>query len=525
MEQVLNYVIPYIHDVNDRKSISLVSYKLFELDCITRKHVIVHFHYALNPSHVRQRFPFIESLTLKGVPHKDFSQVLDINIAQWIVEISVKFKLLKALYIRGMVVSDEDIELLARTRDMMSKISLVSLKIFPRLLISDLGDAFNHAIKLKYFDAATFEENRDYSIFKFPMNISGLCIYDLPATSFMFLLPYVNQLRCANLEVIDTQDICGDTGLQVISLFCKKLRKLTYDFSNKAMECIGTHLKNLCDLRMSLIMEDGMDAPVDNGIGAMLMGCNKLRRLHISLCHGNLTDVGESDTGLLELSKGCPKLRKLKLKGCPFSERAIATFVFNIHSIRCFCVKIGYRILALTRLTVPFEVLTELKPYVTLAEKLHKLAVQLVADGSGVGSVKMTYTSSKAKDDFDTQLVRVIVANDIRINEERVILDRSSKKPLETIKVQIVNVESCFTIAVIESGEIKVEGRDDPNFIGSIINILGEENVNINSMSAGRTAQRKQAVMAIGVDEKPSKEALKKIDEISAVEEFVFLVL
>ncbi|GKG36002.1 hypothetical protein Tco_0443680, partial [Tanacetum coccineum] len=34
-----------------------------------------------------------------------------------------------------------------------------------------------------------------------------------------------------------------------------------------------------------------------------------------------------------------------------------------------------------------------------------------------------------------------------------------------------------------------------------------------------------QAVMAIGVDEKPSTEALKKIGEIPAVEEYVFLAL
>jgi D-3-phosphoglycerate dehydrogenase len=61
--------------------------------------------------------------------------------------------------------------------------------------------------------------------------------------------------------------------------------------------------------------------------------------------------------------------------------------------------------------------------------------------------------------------------------------------------------------------------------IGSVGNILGEENVNVNFMSVGRIAPRKQAVMIIGVDEEPSKEALKRIGEIPAVEEFVFLKL
>ncbi|GJV08006.1 D-3-phosphoglycerate dehydrogenase 1, chloroplastic-like protein [Tanacetum coccineum] len=227
---------------------------------------------------------------------------------------------------------------------------------------------------------------------------------------------------------------------------------------------------------------------------------------------------------------------------------------------------------------VPAEVLIELKPYVTLAEKLGRLAVQLVAGGSGVKTVKVTYASARAPDDLDTRLLRAMVTKGliepissvfvnlvnadftakqrgIHISEERIILDGSPEKPLETIQVQIANVESRFASAISESGEIKVEGKvkdgvphltkvgdfevdvslegnvilckqlDQPGMIGSVGSILGDENVNVSFMSVGRTAPRKQAVMAIGVDEKPSTEALKKIGEIPAVEEFVFLAL
>ncbi|KAL5698105.1 hypothetical protein ACHQM5_029184 [Ranunculus cassubicifolius] len=61
--------------------------------------------------------------------------------------------------------------------------------------------------------------------------------------------------------------------------------------------------------------------------------------------------------------------------------------------------------------------------------------------------------------------------------------------------------------------------------IGQVGTILAEANVNVSFMSVGRIAPRKQVVMAIGVDEKPSKETLKKIGEIPAIEEFVFLKL
>ncbi|PWA70732.1 hypothetical protein CTI12_AA279760 [Artemisia annua] len=138
------------------------------------------------------------------------------------------------------------------------------------------------------------------------------------------------------------------------NLDCLEVKLL--DISNEALECVGTHLKNLRVFCNWWGCEDGItDTSLDNGVRAMLMGCTKLERLDIDLCVGGLTDVGlgyvgmyghnlrslslwnvgESDVGLLELSKGCPKLRKLRLKGCPFSEQAVASFVFNNnHSLR-----------------------------------------------------------------------------------------------------------------------------------------------------------------------------------------------
>ncbi|EEF52345.1 D-3-phosphoglycerate dehydrogenase 3, chloroplastic [Ricinus communis] len=227
---------------------------------------------------------------------------------------------------------------------------------------------------------------------------------------------------------------------------------------------------------------------------------------------------------------------------------------------------------------VPAEVLSELAASVVLAEKLGRLAVQLVSGGSGVQSVKVTYASSRDPDDLDTRLLRAMIIkglvepiSDVSVNlvnsdftakqrgikiiEERIVLDGSLENPLEYIQVQIANVESKFGTAISESGEIKVEGRvkegkphltmvgsfgvdvslegslilcrqiDQPGMIGKVGSILGEENVNVSFMTVGRIAPRKQAVMTIGVDEEPNKEALKRIGEIPLVEEFVFLKL
>lgn len=217
-------------------------------------------------------------------------------------------------------------------------------------------------------------------------------------------------------------------------------------------------------------------------------------------------------------------------------------------------------------------------PFVALAEKLGRMAVQLVAGGSGVKTVKVTYASARAPDDLDTRLLRAMITKGLiepissvfvnlvnadftakqrglRISEERLLLDGSPESPLEFIQVQIANVESKFASAISDTGEIKVEGKvkdgvphltkvgsfevdvslegslilcrqiDQPGMIGKVGTILGEENVNVSFMSVGRTAPRKQAVMTIGVDDQPPTVALKKIGEIPAVEEFVYLKL
>ncbi|CAL9171927.1 unnamed protein product [Musa hybrid cultivar] len=228
---------------------------------------------------------------------------------------------------------------------------------------------------------------------------------------------------------------------------------------------------------------------------------------------------------------------------------------------------------------VPAEVvLSELAPYVILAEKLGRLAVQLVAGGSGIKGVKVVYTSARDPDDLDTRILRAMITKGIiepisnvfvnivnadytakqrglRISEERIYLDSSPEVPLDSIQVHLTHVESKFASALSDTGDITVEGRvkdgyphltlvgsfsvdvsleqyvilcrnvDKPGNIGRVGRILGEQNVNISFMSVGRIAPRKQAIMAIGVDEEPDKETLKKIGESPAIEEFVFLKL
>ncbi|PWA78679.1 coronatine insensitive 1 [Artemisia annua] len=120
-EEVLVLVMPYIHNGEDQTSVSLVSRRFYELDRITRKRVTVHAYYYLNPASLSERFPFLEALTLKGPPYifNDRGGYA-VRVTPWIEELELEDSCLnlKELDIRGLVVNDEDLKILAQTRGM-----------------------------------------------------------------------------------------------------------------------------------------------------------------------------------------------------------------------------------------------------------------------------------------------------------------------------------------------------------------------------------------------------------------------
>ncbi|GJU54815.1 hypothetical protein Tco_1228529 [Tanacetum coccineum] len=294
----------------------------------------------------------------------------------------------------------EDVALLVKNYSKSS----VSLMV-DTSYIDDLADAFSHAVKLEHFWFARYREDTEYSSFKFPSTIHSLRICDFREHSLPSLNALLNQLRelyftyldeedcqcffiqrCPNLEVLDTDDVCEDKGLQVIIQFCKKLRKLTFsysfgthvgliavaqgcrnleclqirltDISNEALECIGTNLKNLCAICLVVCKdEDDMERiqPLDNG--SLSLAC-----------------IGGSNEGIRVLSKGCPRLRKIRMQGCDFSEQAIANFLLNVHLLRL------------------------------------RLAGELVAGGRGLKSINVTYVYARAPNDLATRLLRDMVA-------------------------------------------------------------------------------------------------------------------
>ncbi|KAF5736597.1 RNI-like superfamily protein [Tripterygium wilfordii] len=319
----------------------------------------------------------------------------------------------------------EDLELIARNCPSLISVKISDCEILDLLrffraaagLQEFSGGSFSEQPEL--FD----EESNKYSVVSFPPKLLSLGLTYMGTIEMTIIFPFASVLkkldllcalldteghcllieRCPNLEVLETRNVIGDRGLEALAQNCKRLKRLRIergdddqgmedeegrvsqrglislaqgcpdleyiavyvsDITNASLECIGTYSKNLCDFRLVLLEREEIitDLPLDNGVRALLRGCEKLRRFALYLRPGGLTDVGlgyvgqysqnirwmllgfvgDSDAGLLAFSRGCFNLQKLEIRGCSFSEPAIAAAVMQLTSLRFIWVQ-GYK--------------------------------------------------------------------------------------------------------------------------------------------------------------------------------------
>jgi coronatine-insensitive protein 1 len=333
--------------------------------------------------------------------------------SEWLHELALHNTSLEILNFYMTELADikfQDLEALARNCK-----SLVSVKISDNEIL-DLVGFFRAAHSLEEFGGGFFNnEPEKYSAVKFPPRLSHLALSYMSNNEMFIVFPFASQIKkldllyallntedhclliqkCPNLEILETRNVIGDRGLEVISRSCKKLKRLriergedeqemedeegivshlglialsqgcleleyiavyVFDITNDSLISIGTHLKKLNDFRLVLLdrQENITDLPLDNGVRALLRDCHNLRRFALYLRPGALTDVGlgyigkysenvrwmllgsvgESDAGLLEFSRGCPRLQKLEIRACVFSEQALAIAVLQLSYLR-----------------------------------------------------------------------------------------------------------------------------------------------------------------------------------------------
>ena len=149
-----------------------------------------------------------------------------------------------------------------------------------------------------------------------------------------------------------------EKGLVAISMGCPKLHSLLYfchQMTNAALITVAKNCPNFIRFRLCILDATKPDPdtmqPLDEGFGAIVQSCRRLRRLSLS---GKLTDqvflyigmyaeklemlsiafAGDGDKGMLYVLNGCKKLRKLEIRDCPFGDMALLTDVGKYETMR-----------------------------------------------------------------------------------------------------------------------------------------------------------------------------------------------
>lgn len=133
-EEVLEHAFSYLTSHKDRNAVSLVCKSWHRVERFSRERVFIGNCYAISPERLIGRFPRIRSLTLKGKPHfADFDLVPPDwggYVYPWIDAMAKSGISLEELKLKRMVVSDESLELLARSFVNFKSLVLLSCEGF-----------------------------------------------------------------------------------------------------------------------------------------------------------------------------------------------------------------------------------------------------------------------------------------------------------------------------------------------------------------------------------------------------------
>ena len=133
-DEVLEHVFDFLTSHRDRNAVSLVCRSWYKVEKWSRHRVFVGNCYAISPERLIARFPRVRALTLKGKPHfADFNLVPHDwggFVYPWIQVMAKSNIGLEELRLKRMVVSNESLELLARSFVNFKSLVLVSCEGF-----------------------------------------------------------------------------------------------------------------------------------------------------------------------------------------------------------------------------------------------------------------------------------------------------------------------------------------------------------------------------------------------------------
>ncbi|OIV95390.1 hypothetical protein TanjilG_06259 [Lupinus angustifolius] len=385
-EEVLEHVFSFIHCHKDRNSISMVCKSWYEIERWCRKKIFIGNCYSVNPTMVMKRFPEVRSIELKGKPHfADFNLVPEGwggYVCSWIVAMARGYPWLEEIKLKRMVVTDESLELIAKSFKNFKALVLTSCEGFTNDGLAAIAANCRGLRMLDLHESGDEDLNGNW-LSHFPDSYKSLVSLNISCLGNEVSLPALERLlaRCPNLQTLRLNRAVPLDRLANLLRRCPQLVELgtgVYStemrpevFANLAeafsgcrqLKCLSgfwdvlpTYLaavypicSRITSLNLSYaILQSSdliklfsqcpslkrlwvLDYIEDAGLDALAASCKDLNELRVfpSDPFGLEPNVALTEQGLVSVSEGCPKLQSVLYFCRQMSNAALHTIARN----------------------------------------------------------------------------------------------------------------------------------------------------------------------------------------------------
>ncbi|XP_004309692.1 PREDICTED: protein TRANSPORT INHIBITOR RESPONSE 1-like [Fragaria vesca subsp. vesca] len=392
-EEVLEHVFSFLQSDGDRNSISLVCKSWYEIERWCRRRIFVGNCYAVSPRIMIRRFPDVRSITLKGKPHfADFNLVPEGwggYVYPWIAAMASAYPWLEEIRLKRMVVTDESLELIAKSFKNFKLLVLSSCEGFSTDGLASIAANCRNLRELDLHDSDV-EDLSGHWLSHFPDTYTSLVSLNIACLGSEVSFSALERLvgRCPNLrslrlnravpldklsnllnrapqlDELGTGASSAELRPDVLSNLsgalsaCKELKSLSWfwDVVPTYLSAVYSICPGLTSLNLSYAIIQSpdliklvsqcpnlqrlwvLDYIEDVGLDALAASCKDLRELRVFPSDPYVLEANVSLTeqGLISVSEGCPKLQSVLYFCRQMSNDALITIARNQPNFTCF---------------------------------------------------------------------------------------------------------------------------------------------------------------------------------------------
>ncbi|CAM6097047.1 unnamed protein product [Calypogeia fissa] len=387
-DEVLEHVLVFLHSHRDRNSVSLVCKAWFKAEKWSRQRVFVGNCYAVTPQQVIQRFPKMNSLSIKGRPRfADFGFVppgWGAYIEPWIEALAEACPWLEELRCKRLTVSDSDLLLLSRSFQNFRSLvltgcdgfstdglayvtsncrSLAQLDLEENDIVdkgahwlSSFPESHTSLVSLNFatvngaldFEALErlVDRSKGLKSLKVPKDVSLEQLQRLliraPQLTDLGTGAYSQTLRWGQYAELQTafnkcKGLRSMSGFwEVAPVYVPSLYSVCLNLTSLNLSDVMLHTNELskmityCHNLERLLVQDYVG---DKGLQAVASTCKNLQELRV---YPATAEGFATEEGLIAISEGCPKLKKILYFCKQMTNAAVISFAKNLPNLTHF---------------------------------------------------------------------------------------------------------------------------------------------------------------------------------------------